>query len=107
MGIEYTVNYSTGVSNTVINTEDTFLELSAVVLKVKRVSVRMITSATVLDTAGKDNDFRVRLVRKTAGGATGTAGTAVRTNQMGRTSGATVTIKNTTSAFSTATLGDI
>ncbi len=108
MGITYSVTYNTGISNTTINTEDTFLELSAVLLRVKRVRVRMMgTSATVLTTAGLDNDWKVRLVRKTAGGATGTAGTAVRLNQAGRTSGATVTIKNTTSAFSTATLGDI
>jgi hypothetical protein len=91
-------------SNTVVNTEDTFVELSAVIIKVKRVEVRLGDGT---GTAGVDNDFRVRLVRKTAGGATGTAGTAVRLKQEDRTSGATVTVKNGTAAFTTATLGDI
>lgn len=49
----------------------------------------------------------MRVVRKTAGGATGTGGTAVRLDQVEVTSGATVTVKNGTSAFTTATLGDI
>lgn len=106
--VEYSVTYNTGVSNATLNTEDTFLELSGTVVYIKRVRARLMgTSATVLATAGLDNDWKIRLVRKTAGGATGTAGTAVRMNQQSRTSGATVTIKNTTTAFTTATLGDI
>jgi hypothetical protein len=101
------VEYSVGVnatSNTTINTEDTFVELSAVIIKVKRVEVRLGDGT---GTVGLDNDFRVRLVRKTAGGATGTSGTAVRIKQEDRTSGATVTVKNGVTAFTTATLGDI
>jgi hypothetical protein len=101
------VTYSVTVnatSNTAVNTEDTFVELSGVIIKVKRVEVRLGDGTA---TAGVDNDWRVRLVRKTAGGATGTGGTAVRMKQEDRTSGATVTVKNGTTAFTTATLGDI
>lgn len=105
MGIEYvcTVN---ATSNSTLNTEDTFIEISGVVVKIKRVTVRL-GNPTTLATAGNDGDTKIRLVRKTAGGATGTGGTIVRMNQMGRTSGATVNVKNGTSAFTTATLGDI
>ena len=101
------VEYSVGVnatSNTSVNTEDTFVELSGVIIKVKRVEVRMGDGTA---TGELDNAFRVRLVRKTAGGATGTGGTAVRLKQEDRTSGATVNVKNGTAAFTTATLGDV
>lgn len=91
-------------SNTTINTEDTFVELSVNNPRIKMVRVRLGDGT---GTAGLDNDFRVRLVRKTAGGATGTGGTAVRLDQIDQATGATVTVKNGTSAFTTATLGDI
>jgi len=100
-------HYSTTVnatSNTTINTEDTFVEISVNHPKIVGVRVRLGDGTA---TAGVDNDWRVRLVRKTAGGATGTAGTAVRLDQVDQTTGATVTVKNGTSAFTTATLGDI
>ena len=99
---EYSVTVN-ATSNSSANTEDTFVELSVGTLNVKRVRVRFGDGTL----AEADTQFRVRLVRKTAGGATGTAGTAVRMHQMDRTSGATVTVKNGTAAFSTATLGDI
>lgn len=95
---------ATNTSNTTINTEDTFLEISVNNPKIFMVRVRLGDGTA---TAGVDNDWRVRLVRKTAGGATGTGGTAVRLDQIEQTSGATVTIKNGTAAFTTATLGDI
>ena len=91
-------------SNSTINTEDTFVELSVNPLKIKRIRARLGDGT---GTAGVDNDWRIRVVRKTAGGATGTAGVAVRAKQSDRTSGATATIKNGVAAFTTATLGDI
>jgi len=91
-------------SNATLNTEDTFVELSVGNLRIKKVVVRLGDGQ---GTVGADNDWKVRLVRKTAGGATGTGGTAVRNDQIDRTSAATVTVKNTTSTFTTATLGDI
>lgn len=99
--------YSVGVnatSNGTINTEDTFVEISGVVIGVLRVEARMGDGTA---TTGLDNDWRIRLVRKTAAGATGTGGTAVRLDQEGRTAGATVTVKNGATNFTTATLGDI
>lgn len=102
MGIQYTCTVN-ATSNTSANTEDTFIEISGVVVYVKKVRVRF-GDGTV---AEADTQARVRLVRKTAGGATGTGGTIVRMNQEGRTSGATVNVKNGTSAFTTATLGDV
>ena len=102
---EYSVNVS-ATSNVTLNTEDTFIELSVNPLKIKYVRAR-IGNLTTLATGGLDNDWAIRLVRKTAGGATGTGGTAVRRKQSDRASGATVTVKNGTNAFSTATLGDI
>jgi hypothetical protein len=100
---EYSVTVN-ATSNGTVNTEDTFVELSGLVVGILRVEARLGDGTA---TAGLDNDWRIRLVRKTAGGATGTGGTAVRFDQEGRTSGATVTVKNTTSAFTTATLGDV
>ena len=91
-------------SNTSINTEDTFVEISVNNPKIYGVKVRLGDGTA---TAGVDNDYRVRVVRKTAGGATGTGGTAVRLDQVDQTTGATVTVKNGTAAFTTATLGDI
>ncbi len=93
-------------SNSTLNTEDTFVELalSGTAIKIKSVRVRLGDGE---DTAGVDNDFRVRLVRKTAGGATGTGGTEVRKQQAATAAVVVATVKNGTSAFTTATLGDI
>lgn len=93
-------------SNASANTEDTFVELSFtnVVVKIKAVRIRLGDGQ---QTAGVDNNWRARLVRKTAAGTGGAAGTAVRKQQAARASGATVTVKNGTTAFTTATLGDI
>ena len=99
--------YSTTVNattNSTINTEDTWVEISGGNQRIKKIVARLGSGT---ETAGVDNNWRVRVVRKTAGGATGTAGTAVRNDQIDRTSAATVTWKNGTNAFSTATLGDI
>ena len=93
-------------SNTTINTEDTFVELTLAgqTVKVKAIRVRLGDGTA---TAGVDNDYRVRVVRKTAGGATGTAGTEVRKQQSDRLAGIVALVKNGTTAFTTATLGDI
>ncbi len=87
-------------SNSSANTADTFVELSGVLLGIKRIRVRLGDGTA---TAGVDNDFVINIVRKTAGGATGTAGTIVRMNIMGGAPAATCNVKNTTSAFTTAT----
>jgi hypothetical protein len=87
-------------SNSSANTADTFVELSGTVLGIKRIRVRLGDGTA---TAGVDNDFVVSIVRKTAGGATGTGGTITKMNIMGGASNATVNVKNTTSAFTTAT----
>ena len=100
---EYSVTVN-ATSNATPNTEDTFVELSVNPIKVKRIRVRLGDGT---GTAGVDNDYRVRVVRKTAAGVGGTAGTAVRMKQSDRSSGVTATVKNGTSTFSTATLGDI
>ena len=94
-------------SNTVVDTEDTFVELalSGVAIKIKRVTVRLGGGA--LAAAGVDNDFEVRLVRKTAAGTGGTGGVEVRKQQASRTPSVVATVKNGTTAFSTATLGDL
>lgn len=91
-------------SNATLNTEDTFQELSGANIKIKKIVARLGDGT---GTAGVDNDWRIRIVRKTAAGATGIAGTSVRNDQVDRISAVTNTIKNGTTAFSTATLGDI
>lgn len=87
-------------SNSSANTADTFIELSGVILGVKRIRVRLGDGTA---TAGLDNDYIVSIARKTAGGATGTSGTITKMNIMGAASGATVNVKNGTGAFTTAT----
>lgn len=97
---EYAVTVN-ATSNSSTNTADTFVELSGVILGIKRIRARLGDGTA---TAGVDNDWLLSIVRKTAGGATGTGGTAVRMNKMGAAAGATVTVKNGTSAFTTATI---
>lgn len=93
-------------SNGTINTEDTFVELalSNVAIRVKLVRVRLGDGTA---TAGLDNDYRVRLVRKTAAGTGGTGGTEVRKQQAADTPDVVATVKNGATNFTTATLGDI
>lgn len=88
-------------SNTSINTEDSFLELSVNQPKIKKVRVRLGDGTA---TAGVDNDWRVRLARKTVAGSGGVAGTNVNWKILDRTSGATTTIKTGTTAFSVGTV---
>ena len=94
-------------SNTGTDTEDTFVELllSGMAIRVKRVTVRLGGGA--LATAGVDNDYEVRLVRKTAAGTGGTAATEVRKDQSAAVGTVAATVKNGTATFSTATLGDL
>jgi hypothetical protein len=87
-------------SNSSANTADTFIELSGVILGIKRIRVRLGDGT---GTAGVDNDFLINIARKTAGGATGTGGTITKMNIMGAASGATVNVKNGTAVFTTAT----
>jgi hypothetical protein len=99
---EYSVTFN-ATSNGTINTQDTFIELSGVVVNVKRVRVRLGDGTA---TAGVDNDWRVDLVRKSAAGTatSGSTPTPVRMRITGRTSGATVTTKNGANGFTTPTV---
>ena len=91
-------------SNATAGTEDTFQELSGGNQRIKKVVVRLGNGAS---TAGVDNDWKVRLVRKTVAGTGGVAGTNVRADQLDRTSGATNTIKTDGTVFNAGTIGDI
>lgn len=94
----------TSTLNSTPNTLDTIIEISVGVITIKKIAVRVGDGT---ETSGVDNNVLLKLYRKTAGGATGTGGTAVRMDQRGGTSAATVTVKNGTNAFTTATLGDL
>jgi len=96
------------ITNGTINTEDTFVELllSGSQIKIKAVRARLGGGA-VLDTAGVDNDYGIRLVRKTAAGTGGAAGTEVRKQQAVPAGTIVSTVKNAAVNFTTATLGDI
>jgi hypothetical protein len=90
-------------TNTVGDTEDTFVELTAAAgsgLRVKRVRISCATPAI-------DNRFSVRLVRKTVAGATGVAFTPVKRDPDMRASSAVCNVKNGVTAFTIGTLGDI
>jgi len=94
-------------SNGTINTEDTFVELllSGTAIKIKRVQVRL--GGGTLATAGVDNDYEVRLVRKTAAGSGGVAATEVRKNQAMPVGTVAAIVKTGTTNFTTVTLGDL
>ncbi len=76
---QYTLNVQ-AISNTTINTEDTFIELKAAAnttIKIKRVRVGFSDGTA---TAGVDNHFRIKLARwdTTTAGAGVTTGTQSR-----------------------------
>lgn len=100
----YTVNVNANVNGT-INTEDSFVELSstASMLHIQKVRVRFGdgTSTEV------DHQFRIRLVRKSAAGTGGVAGTKVKTDIMCPVSGATCNIKTGTTNFTVGTVVDV
>lgn len=91
-------------SNTVAGTEDTFLDLVAAAgsrLLVKRVQVS-------IETAAQDTRSIVKLLRKSAQGATGTAGVAAKLDSGSRASSVTLTtaVKNGTAAMAVGTIVD-
>lgn len=95
------------ITNSVVDTEDTFVELllSGMAIRIKRVAVRL--GGAALDTAGVDNDFEIRLVRKTAAGTGGVAATEVRKDQSAAVGTVAATVKTGSTNFTTATLGDL
>jgi len=101
--VEYVVEVS-ATSNTGANTEDTFVEISGF-HKIKKVIVRLGDGT---DSAGLDNNYRVRIVTKTTLGATGTGGTEVpRAHGDDRAAGIAALVKNGTTAFTVGVVGDV
>lgn len=100
MGQYYTsVNATT---NTVVNTEDTFIELlppASVTIRLKRICVSFTGTPA-------DNAVRVQVKRVSAAGATGTAGTIAKKSPTMPAAVSTSTIKNGTTAFTVGTLVD-
>lgn len=89
-------------SNATANTDDTFVEIAAAAgsqLRINRVRVSIATAAS--DTTGQ-----VRLVRKSAAGSGGVAGTIVKIDSNTRASSASSTVKSGTTAFSAGTITD-
>lgn len=91
-------------SNGTINTEDSFVELSstASMLQIKRVRVRF-GDGTATEV---DHQFRIRMVRKSAAGAGGVAGTKVKIDIMSPAAAATCNVKTGTTNFTTGTVTD-
>lgn len=95
-------------SHATLNTEQTFVELalSGVSFKIKEVTVR-VGDTTTLAVAGVDNDYKVRLVRKSAAGVGGVAGTEVQRDGSNDEADVVSTIKTGTTNFSTVTILDV
>jgi len=95
-------------SNSVVNTDDGFIELkapTAITVKVKRVRIGWGDGTA---TAAVDNMFRVKLMRWTTGSVTaGTVFTPVKRNGTSVVAISTVKIKATTTAFALGTTQDI
>ncbi|HSW92017.1 MAG TPA: hypothetical protein VLG09_05210 [Candidatus Saccharimonadales bacterium] len=100
---QYTINVQ-ATSNTVVNTEDVFIELKApasVIFKVKRVRVGFSDGT---DTAGVDNHFRIKLARwDTTTGGSATTGTAIIRNANLPAAVTTLKVKTTTTALALGT----
>lgn len=89
-------------SETIVNTEDIFVELalSTVSYKVKRVRVRLGDGTA---TAGVDNDYRVRLLSMQTAGSGGTTATEVARHTGGDAADVVATVKNGTTDFDLGT----
>ncbi len=90
-------------SNSTLNTEDTFVELlppSAVSILLKRIRVSFPFTTV------SDVPCEIRVVRSSAGGATGTVGGIVERRPNGPASVTTNMVKNGTTAFSVGTVVD-
>ena len=100
---EYVLEVS-AASNTVVNTEDTYVEIDGFV-KIKKVIVRLGAGT---EAAGVDNNYRVRILTKTILGATGAAGTEnPRMHGDDRAAGIAALVKNGATAFSVGTVGRV
>ena len=84
-----------GTSNSVASTEDNFLEITAAASS----GVGVYRVLVCPDTASLDNLFEPRLIRTTAAGSTGTAGTVNKMDPNARATASTLTVKNTTTDF--------
>lgn len=95
-------------SNTVVNTDDGFVELKApntITIKIKRVRIGWGDGTA---TAGVDNYFRVKIMRWTTGSVTaGTSFTPVKRNATSVAAVSTSKIKATTTAFALGTTTEI
>ena len=90
-------------SNTVVNTEDTFVEIDGFA-KLKKVTVRLGDGE---DVSGLDNNFKVRVVTKSVLGATGAAAVEVPAEHADdRVAGIAALVKNGTVAFTVGTVAD-
>jgi len=90
-------------SNTTADTEDTFIEWTAgsgVSILIKRIRVSISTAAS-------DTRARIRVVRKSAAGTGGVAGSAVKRHPTDRAASITPQIKSGTTAFTTGTVTDV
>lgn len=90
-------------TNVTAATEDTFLDISVPAGSQGRICE--ITIST--ESAASDSRAIIRVLRKSASGAGGISGTAVRRDPEARATGATVTIKNGTTAFGAGTVTDV
>jgi len=93
-------------SNTSTNADDKFIEITApaaTIFKVKRLRVGFSDGTA---TVGVDNYFRIKLVRTSTAGATGSAFTPIRKDVNSPASVCTVKVKNGTTAFTTGTVTD-
>jgi hypothetical protein len=95
-------------SNTVVNTDDGFVEIDApatICIKIKRVRIGWGDGTA---TAGVDNMFRVKLMRWTTGSVTaGSAFTPEKRNGTSVAAVSTAKIKATTTAFALGTTTEI
>jgi len=90
-------------SHATLNTEESWIEIlppSAVSVLLKRVRVSFPFTTV------SDVPCEIRVVRSSAGGATGTSGTITERRPNGPASVSTSTIKNGTSAFTVGTVVD-
>jgi len=101
---EYVVEVN-ATSNGTLNTEDTFVEIDGF-HKVRKVIVRLGDGT---ESAGVDNNYRVRIVTKTVLGSGITAGGTENPHKHGddRAAGIVTAVKSGTNNFSLGTLGRV
>lgn len=90
----------TATSNSVADTDDTFIDLTAAASTTAILKRVKITTKT----AAKDDRVSIRILRKSASGAGSAAGTAVPNRALAPTATVGVKVKNGTSTFATGTI---